>query len=99
VTTKLLLACIEEGARAEVAACGTDRTKLRELFESVWETRIHGFCCDHIATEDGNTDNDSIDFCIAQAKERKHFDCLVMMMVLRAIEDEELRDRVVTNEP
>lgn len=94
-----LVTCIEEGVRAEVAACGTDRTKLRALFESVWETRNHGFCCDHIATEDGNTDNGSVDFCIDNAKERGHYDCLVMLSMLRAIEDEKLRDDVVQNEP
>lgn len=97
--TEMLVRCIEEGAKVEVQACGTDRNKLRALFESVWETRNHGFCCDHIATEDGNTDNHSIDFCVAQAVERRHFDCLVMLLMLRAVEDEKLRDDVISNEP
>lgn len=82
----------------EVLGCGNDRNKLRKLFESVWETRNHGFCCDHIVTEDGNTDDSCVEFCIDSAISNKHFDCLTMLLMLRNIEDEELRDQVVSNE-
>jgi hypothetical protein len=85
-------------AANEVKLCASDRAKLRQLFEVVWETRNHGFCCDHIVTEDGNTDDSCVDFCITEAEVERHYDCMLMLMVLRAIQDEGLRDKVISNE-
>ncbi len=85
-------------AKHEVKMCGDNRDRLRQVFEAVWETRNHGFCCDHIVTEDGNTNDSCVNFCITNAEVARHYDCMLMLMVLRAIDDENLRDSVVSNE-
>ena len=85
-------------AKREVRLCEGDAVKLRQLFEVVWETRNHRFCCDHIVTEDANTNDDCIEYCVTRAEEERHYDCMLMLMTLRAIEDEDLRGRVVSDE-
>jgi hypothetical protein len=34
------------------------------------------YCCNHIAIEDGNLDDACVEFCVNEAKEKHHLDCL-----------------------
>jgi hypothetical protein len=79
-----------------VKACAGNRDNLRMVFDAI-SSRNPGFCCDRIVIEDGNVDDECIDFCIKQALERRHLDCLAIMLMLRAIDDEDLRDQVINN--
>ena len=76
-----------------------DPAQLREIFLALSETRHFGFCCDHIATEDENLDDVCLDFCIDQAVQRRHVDCLAMLLMLKEIDDEDLRFTVLTGKP
>src|SRR5580658_1780515 len=78
----------------EIDRCAGDVRQLRFLFEAVWENRNHGFCCDHTTTEDGNTDDSCVSFCVGQAITKRHMDCLTMMLFLEAL-PEELRDEIL----
>ncbi len=44
---------------------------LREIY-----TRHCAGCCLHIVTDDGNVEQDHIDYCVGYARERGHEDCL-----------------------
>lgn len=86
-------------AKHEVERCNGNRDALRSVYETLWVSRNHGFCCDHLVTEDVNTDDCSVLWCISTAEEERHYDCLLMLMFLMAIGDEDLRDKVVLNYP
>lgn len=38
--------------------------------------RDPAYCCNHIAIEDGNLDDSCVEFCVNEAKEKHHLDCL-----------------------
>lgn len=49
-------------------------------------------CCLHIAIDDGNLDDDDVDFCIGVARERGHKLCENAATMLRAVPAAERRD-------
>jgi len=48
-----------------------------------------GGCCLHIVVEDQNLDDDSVAFCIEQAKSEGHAGCLALAMLYAALSPEE----------
>lgn len=50
----------------------TDR--VRPLVAAIYKRSVVG-CCLHIAMDDGNVDDDDIEFCILQAQAAGHDDC------------------------
>lgn len=42
-------------------------------------------CCLHIAVDDYNVDDASVDFCIEGARRQGHLDCLALALLLRTM--------------
>lgn len=78
---------------------------------SLWETYTeavpnYGFCCDHIATEDFNLDDKSIQRCVDNARGKRswkpedkavHHNCLAMLLFLQEF-TERVRYNIIMND-
>lgn len=45
--------------------------------------RHSGGCCLHIVLDDGNVDNDHVEFCLKEASVNEHQDCFALAVLLR----------------
>ena len=59
-----------------------DVTTVLPLLYAVYERHSTG-CCAHIVTDDDNTRDRDVDFCLKQAYEAKHADCIALCEALR----------------
>jgi hypothetical protein len=63
----------------------TDKPTVPEvmpLVRKIYEKHAAG-CCLHIVTDDDNTENHMVDFCIQRAQEQGHRDCEEAAVLLR----------------
>lgn len=79
---RVIVALADENAIAE------NDHSLSTLVGMIYEDSAVG-CCLHIAVDDGNLDDDDIDFCIFEARRRGHSICEKAATMLRAMNEED----------
>jgi len=63
------------------------------LLDRIYKRHSAG-CCLHLAVDDGNLDDDSVQFCYGYASAKEHDDCVAVARLLCAMTEEE-RERAV----
>ncbi len=60
------------------------------LVRQIYERHAAG-CCLHIVTDDGNVEQDHVEFCVRQAQSEHHTDCLAAAEMLAAMTETQRR--------
>jgi hypothetical protein len=66
------------------------------LVRRIYERHCAG-CCLHIVTDDGNIEQGHVDFCVQQAKDQQHADCLAAAEMLAAMTETQRRKVYATH--
>jgi hypothetical protein len=61
------------------------------LVNAVYERHCAG-CCLHILTDDCNVEDDHADYCLTQARERDHADCIAAAELLVRMTETQRRE-------